>query len=192
MPDNVAKRIVLGSGKFYLAEMPETVPADADAIISTFVKPENEFAGVKNGATLTYTPSTYTAEDDLGRFKKTIYTQEVAALALGLMTINSGVISKLVSTGRVSSTASGRQVIKIGGMNNDNGKSYIAIFEHIDKKDGNIYVILCGKNTAELSFAFGKESETVLNPTFTAEPGLDDDGTLIYIVMEEPKADGGE
>ena len=180
----MAKRIALGSGKVYLAEKPTSL-SDIDTIIETYCKDDYEFAAVKNGATLTYTPTTYEAKDDLGRFSKTILTSESTTLACGFVTVDKDVLAKLVETGRVDTTTKGRQVVKIGGSGNANGKSYLIIFRNIDKADGDIYIIITGKNTAELSLAFSPESETILNPTFTAKPELDTDGTQVIIVFDK-------
>ena len=189
---SMATRIALGSGKIYMAEPPETLETtNPESLITTYAVPENEFAAVKNGATVEYTPETYTAEDDMGRFSKTVNQNETATLSSGVMTISGDVFDKLVDTGRVSTTSGGTQVIKIGGLENSKNKSYLIIFEHLDKKDGNIYVILVGKNTASLSLQFQPGSETILNPTFTAE-GMDDDGTKLLIIMQKPAAQSGE
>lgn len=180
----MAKRIALGSGKVYLVEKPNDL-SDIDTIIETYCKDDYEFAAVKNGATLTYTPTTYEAKDDLGRFSKTILTSESTTLACGFVTVDKNVLAKLVETGRVDTTTKGRQAVKIGGSGNANGKSYLIIFRNIDKADGDIYIIITGKNTAELSLAFSPESETILNPTFTAKPELDTDGTQVIIVFDK-------
>lgn len=188
--NTMATRIALGSGKIYLVEEPSNLDtSDEDAIISTYAVAANEFAAVKNGATLTYTPTTYTAKCDLGRFEKTVTQDESVTLGCGLITINGHVFNVLVDTGRVKTTASGNQVIKIGGTGNAKGKSYLIIFEHLDAKDGNIYVIIVGNNTAELQMAFQPGAETILNPTFTAQ-GMDEDGTKLIIVMQKPAAQG--
>ncbi|WP_305177780.1 hypothetical protein [Faecalibaculum rodentium] len=180
----MAKRIALGSGKVYLVEKPSDM-TNIDTIIETYCNDDYEFAAVKNGATLTYTPTTYEAKDDLGRFSKTILTSESTTLACGFVTVDKDVLAKLVETGRVDTTTKGRQVVKIGGSGNANGKSYLIIFRNIDKADGDIYIIITGKNTAELSLAFSPESETILNPTFTAKPELDTDGTQVIIVFDK-------
>lgn len=185
---NMATRIALGSGKIYVTDVPESLDlTDVDALIASYAKAVNEFGAVKNGATLSYTPTVYTAEDDLGRFSKTVVQSDVATLAAGVMTINGNTFAVLVDTGKVSTTTGGNTVIKIGGAANAKNKSYLVIFEHLDAKDGNIYVILVGKNTAELSLAFAQGAETILNPTFTAE-AMDGTGVKVIILMQKPTA----
>ncbi len=77
------ERIALGSGKIYLIEQPSTLETDLenlDTMITKYCVAANEFGAVKNGATLTYTPTNYTASDDLGRFTKTILQEEDVTL----------------------------------------------------------------------------------------------------------------
>lgn len=182
------ERIALGSGKIYLIERPESLDTDLenlDTMITKYCVAANEFGAVKNGATLTYTPTNYTASDDLGRFTKTIVQEEVVTLGCGLITIGANMLKVQVDTARTEETTANRKVIKIGGTANAKNASYLVIFEHLDAKDGNIYVIIVGQNTAELQFSFQPGAETILNPTFTAE-GLDEDGTKLIIVMDKP------
>ena len=61
-----------------------------------------------------------------------------------------------------------------------NGKSYVVLFYHKDKTDGDIAAMIVGKNTAGLIFSFKKANETILEPKFKAEP-LDDEGTLAIV-----------
>lgn len=185
----MAKRIALGSGKIYLTTKTDEMDfADIEALIKQYAIPTNEFAAVKNGASVTYTPTAYSAEDDLGRFTKTITQDEVVTLGCGLITINGNVLDVLVDTAKVEKKGQA-EIIKIGGAANAKNKSYLLIFEHLDAKDGNIYVVIVGKNSGELSFSFQKANETILNPVFTAE-GMDDKGTKLTIVMEAPAGVG--
>ena len=71
-----------------------------------------------------------------------------------------------------------RRTVKIGGIGNDNGKSYVLCLHHEDKVDGDCWYRLVGKNTAGFSLAYKKDAATTVNPTFTAST-MDDEGTLI-------------
>ena len=65
------ERIALGSGKIYVKERPETLSTDLeniDTLITKYCVAANEFGAVKNGATLTYTPTNYTAK--LNRYRR--------------------------------------------------------------------------------------------------------------------------
>ncbi|WP_230228815.1 hypothetical protein, partial [Allobaculum mucilyticum] len=122
------ERIALGSGKIYLIEQPSTLETDLenlDTMITKYCVAANEFGAVKNGATLTYTPTNYTASDDLGRFTKTIVQEEVVTLGCGLITIGANMLKVLVDTARTEETTANRKVIKIGGTANAKNASYL-------------------------------------------------------------------
>lgn len=179
------KRIVLGSGHTYTMEFTGALPE-----IATIETEENRLGHTSAGASLEYTPESYTATDDFGTVTKTIIIKEEALLKLGICTFNGSTLEKLVSTARVT-TEGNKRIVKIGGLNNDNGKSWVVLFAHKDKKDGNIYVLIVGKNTAPLTLAFAKDKETVINPEFKAEP-QDDEGTLIQYIEEIPEAEAAK
>lgn len=169
------ERIALGSGKLYVAEHTDgTEPS-----VETLKKDANEMAKISGGATLEYTPTTYTAKSDLGDFSKTVLTEEEGKLNCGICTVNGDIIGKIVSTATVTE-AEGKTVVKIGGIDNDNGKSYDVLFYHTDKTDGDIAVMIVGKNTKGLSMAFTKDKETITNLEFLAEP-MDDSGHLAVV-----------
>ena len=173
--------ITLGSGKLYvmLYDADDGIPEDAS--IET---EENRIGWIKGGATLTYTPEYYTAEDDLGKVKKrTIQTEEVT-LTSGIMTWNGETLTKLSSTG-TSSESNGKRTTKIGGVGNYNGKSYVIRFLHEDAVDGDVRVTIVGQNTSGFSLAYAKDSETVIDAEFSALP-CDTNGTLVIIDEEIP------
>ena len=179
------ERIALGSGKCFLAEFDGELPT-----IEELKNEKNLFSRVKEGCELEYTASTYTEKSDDGTVQKTIVTEEDAKLRPGFIVVNSDMITKLVSTGRVEEKED-RTIVKIGGANNDNGKSYAILFYHEDKNDGDIAVLIVGKNSAGLKLAFKKSAGSILNPEFIAEP-QDGEGTLIQIVFFHPKAEAAE
>ncbi len=175
------KRIVLGSGKTHYMEFTGELPA-----IDTICKDEHLLGYISGGAELEYSPSSYTASDDLGLVKKTIITDEAALFKTGVMTFDADTLDVLVSTGRVT-TEGNKRTIKIGGIGNDNGKSYAICFHHVDKKDGDIWVLIVGKNKAGFTLTFQKDKETIIDAEFECEP-QDEEGTLIQYI-EEIKTD---
>lgn len=181
--------IVLGSGTAYLAEV-KTISdlSDFDALIEAVCVDTNKLGSTKNGATLTYTSTNYTASSDLGDVKKTVLQAEAATLALGVITVGPKMLSYVIETASTRRTDKGIKVLSIGGVGNADGKEYVIVFHHEDKLDGDIYVAICGKNTAELSLAFSQENETIVNPTFTANPKKIDsrEGVLIQIGFAAP------
>ena len=166
------KKIVLGSGKLYCSEFTNTIPEDA-----TLEVDDNVLGLISGGATLSYEPEFYTAEDDLGLAVKKMITKETATLKSGIMTWNGKTLQKLCSTARVSSTEAGVTTVKIGGVGNYDGKKYVLRFVHTDT-EGTIRITIVGSNEAGFEIAFAKDEETVIDAEFTAFP-LDDEGTLI-------------
>ena len=171
------EKIVLGSGSIYMMEYDGVVPEVED-----IEKEENRLGHVSGGASVEYTPEYYTATDDFGMVAKTIVTKEEALLKGGICTWCGDTLKKLCSTARVTIEGNER-IVKIGGAGNQDGKSYVILFAHKDKQDGNIYVLIVGRNQAAITIAFAKDAETVINPEFKAEP-QDDEGTLIKYIEE--------
>lgn len=178
-------RIALGSGDLYCMEY-TTKEIPEDELIETG---ENLLGAIKGGASLEYKAESYTAIDDAGKRSKTIITNETAVLKSGVMTWNGETLKKLCSTARVSTSADGkRRIVKIGGINNADGKKYLVRFHHPDPVDGDCRVTIVGTNQAGLLIAFAKDKEAVINAEFNAEP-CDKEGTLIIyeeeIIKEE-------
>ena len=166
------KKIVLGSGKLYVVAYTNEVPADS--VIET---EDNLIGYIQGGATLTYTPSFYEAKDDLGYVVKKMLTEEEVTFKSGVMTWNGETLQKLCSTARVTTDATTRTV-KIGGLANYDGKSYVIHFVHEDNVEGDVRITIVGQNEAGFEMAFAKDAETVINAEFKALP-QDTDGTLI-------------
>lgn len=164
--------IRLGSGKTYVTEFTGTIPTDTE-----IEKDENLLGLVQGGAALEYKPEFYTAEDDLGLVSKTLITKEEVTFKSGIMTWCGKTLARLCSTARVSE-ANGVRRVKIGGKNNQDGKSYLIRFVHKDAVDGDVRVTIVGKNQAGFSLAFAKDKETVVDAEFKAQPH-DSEGTLI-------------
>ena len=77
----MSDKITLGSGKLYVVEYSSSIPAD-----STIETTANLLGYIQGGATISYTPEFYTAEDDLGYVAKKIITNEEVVLSSGVMT----------------------------------------------------------------------------------------------------------
>lgn len=171
------EKITLGSGEIYLAEFSGTMPE-----VDTICVAENLLGHIKGGAALEYTMETYEEKDDLGKVSKIITTSEEALLKCGLLTWNGETLTKLVDRG-TTAIADGKRITKIGGAGNNNGKEYVICFFHEDKVDGNVWVLIKGKNTAGFTLTFATEEGTVVEPEFKALPH-DEDGTLIQLIEE--------
>lgn len=171
--------ITLGSGKIYLEAFSDTMPTVEDLCVD-----DNLLGYIKGGAALEYTQETYEEKDDLGYVSKIITTSEEAILRCGLLTWNGTTLQKLID--RCGSTeASGKRTTKIGGAGNAQGAYYAICFFHEDKTDGNLWVLIKGRNTAAVTLTFSVEGGTVVEPEFKALPH-DEDGTLIELIEEIP------
>lgn len=171
------KKIRLGSGNLLFKEYDTVIPAHTD-----FDDEADLLGRIQGGATLEYKGTWYTAKDDTGKAVKTIITDEEATLKSGIITWNGETLTKLCSTARVTDSE-GIRTVKIGGVGNHNGKSYALCFHHIDKVDGDIWVVIRAVNQGGFSLAFAKDKETVIDAEF-AILAQDDEGTLIQYIEE--------
>ena len=168
------EKIVLGSGEIFVTVLEKSKAIPEDAIIEAV---ENLIGQIQGGASLEYKPEFYTATDDMGKVSKTILTKEEVTLKSGIMTWCGNTFKKLCSTARVTESGS-KRIVKIGGANNQDGKTYIIRFVHKDPADGNIRITIVGTNQAGFTMSFAKDKETVIDAEFKAQP-MDNDGTLI-------------
>lgn len=171
--------ITLGSGKIYMLPFTDSMPTT-----ETICVDENLLGYIKGGAALEYTEETYEEKDDLGYVSKIITTSEEAILRCGLLTWNGETLQKLIDRCKTT-TASGKRTTKIGGAGNAQGGYYAICFFHEDKTDGNLWIMIKGRNTAGATLTFAADEGTVVEPEFKAMPH-DDNGTLIELVEEVP------
>ena len=171
--------ITLGSGKIYLQDFSETMPT-----VDTLCVDDNLLGYIKGGASLEYTEETYEEKDDLGYVSKIITTSEEALLKCGLLTWNGATLKSLIDRCTTSESA-GKRTTKIGGAGNAKGGYYAICFMHEDPTDGNLWILIKGRNTAGATLTFATDSGTVIEPEFKAMPH-DDDGTLIELIEEIP------
>jgi len=187
MPTVVSKRkkdnITLGSGHLYATLYVDTFPSTLNAIKSYCIE-ANRLGYIKGGATIEYNQETYEEKDDFGIVRKVITTDETAVMKMGLITWNGESLKTMIDRCKTTEdTETGVRITKIGGVGNAQGGYYVLIFHHEDKKDGDVWVAIIGKNTAGASLKFANDSGTQVEPEFTAIPA-DDDGTLIYMYEE--------
>lgn len=173
--------VTLGSGKIYLQTFSESMPT-----VDTLCVESNLLGYIKGGASLEYTQETYEEKDDLGYVSKIITTSEEAVLKCGLLTWNGATLKKLLD--RCSSTeASGKRTTKISGAGNAQGGYYAICFHHEDKTDGDLWILIKGRNTAGATLTFATDAGTTVEPEFKAMPH-DSDGTLVELIEEIPTA----
>lgn len=176
--------ITLGSGKIYLAPYTDTVPD-----VATLCVAANLLGHIKGGASLEYTEETYEERDDLGFVSKVITTSEEAILKCGLLTWNGKTLQNLIDRCNVSEAA-GKRTVKIGGAGNKQGKNYAVCFHHEDKTDGDLWILIVGRNTAGATLSFAKDAGTVIEPEFKAL-AQDAAGTLVQLIEEIPTTTTG-
>lgn len=173
--------VTLGSGKIYLQTFSESMPT-----VDALCVESNLLGYIKGGASLEYTQETYEEKDDLGYVSKIITTNEEAVLKCGLLTWNGTTLKKLLD--RCSSTeVSGKRTTKIGGAGNAQGSYYAICFHHEDKTDGDLWILIKGRNTAGATLTFATDAGTTVEPEFKALPH-DSDGTLVELIEEIPTA----
>ena len=169
--------ITLGSGKIYITPYTDSVPA-----VDTLCVESNLLGYIKGGASLEYTQETYEEKDDLGYVSKIITTSEEAILKCGLLTWNGTTLKNLIDRCTVTEAA-GKRTVKIGGAANSQGKNYAICFHHKDDVDGDLWILIVGRNTAGATLTFAKDTGTVLEPEFKAMPH-DENGTLVQLIEE--------
>lgn len=142
-------------------------------------KEENRIGRTKDGCSVTYKPTYYTAKSDDGKASRTVLTDEEVTIAFGIITQNENATPKLVSTATVTENEDGSRRILIGGIEKDDGKIYVCRAVHKDKIAEDMRFTIIGRNLEGLVLAFKPGQENVVTPTVTAEPF--EDGTLLII-----------
>jgi hypothetical protein len=173
--------ITLGSGKIYIQPYTDAVPT-----VDTLCVAENLLGYIKGGASLEYTEEPYEEKDDLGYVSKVITTSEEAVLKCGLLTWNGNTLKNLIDRCSVTE-GSGKRTVKIGGAGNSQGTNYAVCFHHEDATDGDLWILIVGRNTAGATLSFAKDAGTVIEPEFKALP-QDDAGTLVQLIEETTTA----
>lgn len=171
-----AEVITLGSGDLMIKEYTDTMPAYTEFT-------DTDLLGhILGGATIEYSGEWYEVKDDSGKVVKTIITDETATIKSGVLTWNGKTLAQLCATATVTEDG-GIRTVKIGGVDNYNGKSYALCFHHTDKNDGDVWIVVKAVNQGGFSLSFAKDKETVIDAEFKCLP-QDDAGTLIQYVEE--------
>lgn len=170
-------QVILGAGKWYMNEW-----TSGEINLATLCVEANIIGWTSGGATLEYSPETYTIEDDIGMVRKTFKTKASANMKTGLLTFDVAALAKVLSMGTVA-TANGKTTLKLGG-GRENLKKYAVAFVYEDEETHEVIRIgMVASNTNGLTLAFVKDKETVVDVQFTAESnGVDD---TIVVIEEE-------
>lgn len=184
-------RIIIGSCKVYFTEFKGALQ-DIATIIKDICVEDNIIGYIKGGAEVGYTPTFYEAKDDLGLVSKTTITSEEAVIKTGIMTIDANTLATLSPTARVNVVEDGKfRILKLGGIGNNDGKSYVFVLHHEDKIDGDIYVVVVGKNEQGFTLSFKKDTETIVDAEIKCT-SQDSEGTLIQYVEKIPETSESE
>lgn len=176
------KTITIGSAIPYLMEYTDTIPT-----IEEICKDEYLLGYIKSGAAVEYIEETTPEGDDMGFVSKIITTKEEAKVKMGLLTFNGESLQKLVDRCKVDiDKDKNRRITKIGGQGNAQGKYYVLCLHHIDKVDGDIWVMVVGRNSAGFSLTLAPDEGSVIEPEFAAM-AQDEDGTLILYIEQLPE-----
>jgi len=171
-----SEEIILGSGDLYIVEFTGEIPDD-----TTIEADANRAGNIKGGATLEYSTESQTVQDDKGRVKKTIITQETVLFKTGLITWAKHYIQALIQTARLDETTKqGHRLFKLGGLANLSKKRYLWRFVHTRDDGRKLRVTVTGKNTGTISLAFQSEEATQCDAEITADT-LDKEGTLVIL-----------
>ena len=173
--------IPIGSGSLYFSEYSGTIPAD-----TTIETDANRLGYIEGGAELVYTPTKTVLKDDYGVVQRTVLTSEAAQMNAELIAWSKHDMAVFASSATVDeTTSSGHRIIKIGGIENDDDKSYCFRFVHPDPTYGDVRVTIVGKQNSGFTLAFRPTEAGKMALAIVAEPH-DSDGTLITIDEELP------
>lgn len=180
MAKGETQRVVLGAGKWYVAEW-ESGEVDLD----TVAVEDNLMGYTQGGATISYTPELKDIEDDIGMVKKRFKTMASAEMKTGLLTFNLEALHRIMSFGEYAGGETGRKTLKLSGGKEALKKFCVVFVYEDDETKETIRVGMVASNTATLELAFTKDTETVIDITFSAESnGIDD----VILVIDEGAA----
>lgn len=180
------EKVVMGAGKWYVASW-EGGAIDFD----TLCVEDNLMGYTKGGATVTFTPETYTIEDDIGMIRKTFQTKATSEMKTGLLTFTVKSLAALMSVGAVTekeatTSANGLVTLKLSGGKTALKRYAVAFVYEDDETKLKTFVGMVATNIAPLTLAFAKDSETVVDMTFSGESnGVD--STILTIAEETAK-----
>lgn len=180
------ERVVMGAGKWY-AKGWESGAIDFETLCTE----ENLIGYTQGGATVTYTPETYTIEDDIGMVRRTFQTKADAEMKTGLLTFTVKSLHGLMSVGAIeetaaSTTAEGKVTLKLTGGKTSLKRFLIAFVYEDDDTGLKTYVGMVATNIAPLTLTFAKDKETVVDLTFKGESNGTDD-VLLTIAEQTAK-----
>lgn len=144
------QKITMGAGKWYVASW-EGGAIDFD----TLCVEDNLMGYTQGGAQVTFTPETYTIEDDIGMVRKTFQTKATSEMKTGLLTFTVKSLAALMSTGAISEKAAstsekGLVTLKLSGGKTALKRLCVAFVYEDDETGLKTYVGMVATNIAPL------------------------------------------
>ena len=188
------KQTLFGSGKVYSADFDaSTFPVISDftkmtkaesAAAYEYIKkiciPENRIGLLKGGYQFNLTTENLSDQDDLGELKIDTIKKETGTSSFSLFNVNGKIIASQYPTAEYSEVAEdGSSLAAIGGLEHIDETIHVIIFERIDKKNGNTYVVAAGKNISGLTINYNLDSVGNLPVQIACEP-LNERGHLCW------------
>lgn len=182
-------RIALGSVDVYVTEwtgsaisdIPEDAALEVDA---------NLIGRTKDGADFEYQTTWYSVKSDDGKASRNELVDDNGYMSYGMITWNGDTLTKIISTASATTSGTSPNVKRrtlIGGVANDNGKTYLFRAVHKDKVKGDVRYTMIGKNVNGFAAAYKPGQPTTITPRIQAEPFSD--GHLL--VIDEANVDAG-
>ncbi len=154
------EKILLGAGTIFMAE------ATDNAVPEDLFDEKNETGVTYGGATLEVKPEIKEIANDFDEVKISSITRYQIALKCGLAEIDGDKVKKVLGVGTFTEADGGASSTYVISDKDTSLKTYAIGFKH---RDGEVKVTIVATNTEGLSFAFDKENETKMEPTFTAK-----------------------
>ena len=190
------REIIVGSCEMYMKEFTGEVPElkTREQIMALCVD-ANRYGHTKGGCTLTYAKETDELVSDDGKLRRTVLKSDSLKAKLGLFGWDGDAVRALEATASTETSTDGKlRITKIGGLSNDDGKTWLVILPHEDKVAGDSWWAFVGKNTAGFELVYSTDDGTKVEPEFSAE-SIDGEGHLCYYIEEikgAAAAEGGE
>lgn len=154
------EKILLGAGTIFMTE------ATDNAVPEDLFDEKNEIGVTYGGATLEVKPEIKEVANDFDEVKISSITKFQITLKCGLAEIDGDKVKTVLGVGTFTEGDGGDSSTYVISDNDTSLKTYAIGFMH---RNGEVKVTIVATNTEGLSFAFDKENETKMEPTFTAK-----------------------
>lgn len=193
MAKKQTNKTLYGSGKVYSTDFVESefpVVADFSKLteleskaIYDYIKSvciaDNRIGLIKGGYQYQLATENLSDQDDLGELKVDTIKKETGTANFSLFNVDGQIIAEQYPTAEYSACSDGSSLAAIGGLEHIDETVHVIIFERIDKKNGNTYVIAAGRNISGLTINYNLDSVGTLPVSIACEP-LNERGNLVW------------